>query len=494
MSTLGWIALVLAALAVALVLWALPRRRRPAAASPRTVADLVRLRAAQAGSVEPPDVVAVPAPRAEVEEAPPAEPEAVVVAAQGVAPVRAAAPIRVSASADDTPWNRAARIAESDGVVWATDHDWPGRVDRPEPALRAVQLPAFPPELVDTRSTVPVVPAAAADGAVSDGGGEAVTRSAAVESVIAEPGIAVSVAAESGAAESGAAESAAAGTDLVLPVPGAAAAVGTNGVRPRDDAATPAVDPSTGEPAASPRPEAARTRLSAAEAAAEQAAADLALLRTFGCAPPAGPDDEPSTVSLEGACCVAAAPEAADGAAQPVAFRVVGRDGDGVPAAGVTLLDDHGKEVAGAVADAGGRGTVLAPRPGSYVLVSAAADHQPGAVAITVSAEPVSADLLLARSASLSGTVHGEDGPVVGARLTLVQDGEVVDTAQSGRGGAYRIPDLAAGEYGLSVTAAECEPATVVVVVPEESDLQHDVELDPEGLKRAADDMMIGLS
>jgi Carboxypeptidase regulatory-like domain len=177
-----------------------------------------------------------------------------------------------------------------------------------------------------------------------------------------------------------------------------------------------------------------------------------------------------------------------------VAFRVVGRDGAGVPGAGVTLLDDRGGEAAGAVTGADGRGTVLAPHPGSYVLVSAAVGHQPGAVAITVAGEPVSADLLLARSASLSGVVHGEDGPVVGARLTLVQDGEIVDTAESGPGGAYRIADLAAGEYGLSVTASECEPAAVLVTVPDETDLQHDVELDPVGLNRPADDVMIGLS
>ena len=261
--------------------------------------------------------------------------------------------------------------------------------------------------------------------------------------------------------------------------------------------------------------ESARARRSPVETAAEQAAADLALLRTFGCADPADSNDEPSTVSLEGACCAAAAPEAVPGAAQAVAFHVVGRDGAGVPSAGVTLLDDRGGEAARAVADATGRGTVLAPHPGSYVLVSASNAHQPGAVAITVAGEPVSADLLLARSASLSGTVHGEDGPVAGARLTLVQDGEIVDSAESGPGGDYLIADLAAGEYGLSVTAAECEPVAVLVTVPDETELRHDVELHfadhrhgsvpswaagggalgiPPALNRPADDMMIGLS
>ena len=197
-------------------------------------------------------------------------------------------------------------------------------------------------------------------------------------------------------------------------------------------------------------------------------------------------------VALEGVAAAPAPPEPSDGRGRRVGFRVIGRDGAGVPGAGVTLLDDRGCEAAGAVADADGRGSAVAPRPGSYVLVSAAPDHQPGAVAITVSGEPVTAEILLARSASLAGTVRGEDGPVVGARLTLLQDGEIVDSARTGPGGGYRIADLAAGEYGLSVTAIECEPATLVVTVPEETDLRCDVELDPEGLTRPADGLMIG--
>jgi hypothetical protein len=139
-----------------------------------------------------------------------------------------------------------------------------------------------------------------------------------------------------------------------------------------------------------------------------------------------------------------------------------------------------------------------APHPGSYVLVSAAPDHQPGAVAITVGDAPVDAEVLLARSASVSGTVFGEDGPIVGAHLTLVQDGEIVDSVHSGQGGEYRITDLAAGEYGLSVTAVECEPAAVLLTVADETDSCHDVDLDPVGLPAGqpagsdADDIMIG--
>ncbi|MDN5751223.1 MAG: carboxypeptidase-like regulatory domain-containing protein, partial [Pseudonocardia sp.] len=124
-------------------------------------------------------------------------------------------------------------------------------------------------------------------------------------------------------------------------------------------------------------------------------------------------------------------------------------------------------------------GELEAPHPGSYVLVATAPDHQPGAVALSVVDAPVDAEVLLVRSASLAGTVTDEDGPVDGARVTLVQDGEVVETANTDSGGSYRIVDLAAGEYAVSVAAAGCEPDVVLVSVPGEAEAAHHVELEP---------------
>ena len=235
-----------------------------------------------------------------------------------------------------------------------------------------------------------------------------------------------------------------------------------------------------------------RPRRGAPDAAAAHAAADLALIRTFGTTLLGEVDAEP-VVSLAAPSVPVPVPVPvpADGVGQPVTFRVVGRDGTDVADATVTLLDDRGGEADGATSDAEGRGQVRAPRPGSYVLVSTAPGHQPGALAITVVDAAVDADVLLARSASLAGTVCGQDGPIAGARLTLVQDGEFVDCADSGPGGGYRIADLAAGEYGLSVTAAECEPAATMVTVHDQTDLRHDVHLDPLGLLAApADDVL----
>jgi hypothetical protein len=220
-----------------------------------------------------------------------------------------------------------------------------------------------------------------------------------------------------------------------------------------------------------------RGRQTPDERAAEQAAADLALLRTFGFADPGlRPDSAPV---VEMARAGEQEPLEAAGDAQPVRYRVIRRDGSVVGAAAVTLLDDRGGDVAAGTADAAGRGEVLAPSPGAYVLVSTAPGHQPGAVAIRVGGSATEADVLLARSASVSGSVHGEDGPIAGARVTLVQDGEAVDVVDTGADGTYRIGDIGAGEYGLSVAAAGCEPVATLLDVAEEADVRHDVELRP---------------
>jgi hypothetical protein len=116
------------------------------------------------------------------------------------------------------------------------------------------------------------------------------------------------------------------------------------------------------------------------------------------------------------------------------------------------------------------------------MLVTAAEGFQPGAITVAVTDEPVDAEIPLTRSASIAGSVGGEDGPIVGAQLALVQDGEIVDSTESTAEGTYRFADLAAGEYGLSVTAHECEPAAFVLELADEAALRQDVDLVPAGL------------
>ena len=167
---------------------------------------------------------------------------------------------------------------------------------------------------------------------------------------------------------------------------------------------------------------------------------------------------------------------------------MLARDGRGIHGATVTLLDDHGRETASTRTRSDGHGVLTARHPGGYMLVTAADGYQPGAITVAVTDAPVDAEIPLTRSASIAGSVGGEDGPIVGAQLALVQDGEIVDATESAADGAYRFVDLAAGEYGLSVTAYDCEAAAFVLALADEADLRQDVDLVPAGLP--SDDVM----
>jgi hypothetical protein len=234
--------------------------------------------------------------------------------------------------------------------------------------------------------------------------------------------------------------------------------------------------PASQVPARSPR----RPLRTPAEQAAEQAAADLALLRTLGYADPSLLPQSAPVVSLVSRTRTdePAAP-AMSGVPQPLGFRAADHHGKPVPLAAVTLLDDRGQQVAATTADAVGAGELQVPNPGAYMLVARAPGHQAGAVAVTVADAPAFAEVVLTRSASVHGVVFGEDGPIAGARVTLVQDGEIVEAVDSGPDGSYRLDDVIAGEYGLSVAAAGCEPFAAMAVVPDETDLCQDVELEP---------------
>ena len=395
---------------------------------------------------------AVQAP-AEPEEAPPSDaPSASAPQPTGAvadpAPPPAPAPQPAAAALPDP-----ATLIETSGAqagVPATGPDSGPHPSTPEGPAEADQAPAAP---VDRPAPHPFVPAAAAS------------------SDIAEDGPAAS-----------------AGDASWNGVPAACEPTAAEITRPAGEAPA---HPRTNGHAAVPTPArvAGRVRRSPAATAAEQAAANLALLRTFGIA---GPDrtnaaDEPE-VELEG--CATDDDEPVAGRAQPIAFRVLARDGRGIAAATVTLLDDHGRETASTRTDPDGHGVLTARHPGGYMLVMAADGYQPGAITVAVTDGPVDAEIPLARSASITGTVGGEDGPIAGAQLALVQDGEIVDTTHSSADGTYRFPDLAAGEYGLSISAHECETAALVLELADEAELRQDVDLVPAGLP--SDDVMIG--
>jgi Carboxypeptidase regulatory-like domain len=601
MSTLGLIAVAIAAVIVGLVLL---RRGRPVAKDrPKTVADLVKLRAESTEAVVPAAVGAgtggrdapdtrpstvlpvtnmtppVAAPNVPPPVAPPTGDTGSAEATGATAPPEPSAPTvdvpqqarstdepstELVPTVDDTPWGRAARMVSGGGEPGAwrapesveivplrllspqtptdrspgtSSQDWAGwadwaDVDAEEDARAEPVAPMPDPRFgtaaagtdsrrepsggadqngADSAAEAAGSPAVEAAGspAVESSAGPAAAESSessvsepsaesldagsadAEPSAAAEPSVAVPGTARSSRPDSIAgsspstAGSAVAGLATADPADRFTAEpraphspVPTTSVnpaeRPAGESAAPGVD----------RTATSRSRQSADERAAEQAAADLALLRTFGYADPSLRPDSAPVVSLMSQ--QDPSPEPVAGAEQPVRFRAMRRGG--IPAEGVAvmLLDDKGRTVAEDKAGPDGRGEVLAPAPGGYVLVCTARGHQPGAAAITVADEPIDAEVLLVRSASLYGSVHGEDGPIAGARITLVQDGEIVDVADTDEDGSYRIGDIAAGEYGLSVVAAGCEPIAVLLEVPDEADLRHDVELEPAGVQAAA--------
>ncbi|WP_214368999.1 carboxypeptidase regulatory-like domain-containing protein [Pseudonocardia sp. H11422] len=232
-------------------------------------------------------------------------------------------------------------------------------------------------------------------------------------------------------------------------------------------------------PPAAPSPtRESRAAARAAARAAEQAAADISLLRTLGFANPNPRPGAAAAVSLAAPAPVEPEVVEVSADAQPVRFRAVRRDGVPVPDAAMTLLDGQGREAGSGVADVDGRGVVAAPRAGDYVLVSAAKGHQPGAVALTVDSEPLDVEVLLIGSCSVAGIVCANGRPVDGATVTLLQEGEVVDAVDTGGSGRYRIGDLAAGDYTLAVTSPGHDPLAAVVRVPEQADVEYDVELE----------------
>lgn len=507
------------------------------AAQPRTVADLVRLREETAAPAVRPAAPYRPAPAPVVADpvaAPPAArpeqsaPRVARVAAPAAAPAlpaptfvppsprptpvagrvrrESAEPPSVPLDGDNSPWQRGARMAVGlgGGQPWREPPASPAPlriVPAAEPEPPAQAEAAAPVELAEPAPmrlvpTEPEPPMDTPEEPIDVPAPEATAEQTPVRLVPAEPVAqrqAVWIEPEAvAAAETAGSEPDASATDA--------------SERENEELAAPAAEPTEGEipipdgwddvdvedvPAGAvpaqfaeerpvaPDAEVGRrpSRQTPDERAAEQAAADLALLRTFGFADPGLRPDSAPVVAMEGPEEPETPVEAGD--AQPVRYRVIRRDGSVVGGATVTLLDDRGGDVAAGAADAEGRGEVLAPTPGGYVLVSTAAGHQPGAVAITVAGSATETDVLIARSASVSGAVHGEDGPIAGARVTLVQDGEAVDAVDTGADGTYRIGDIGAGGYGLSVAASGCAPVATLLDVAEEADVRHDVELEP---------------
>ncbi|WKG07088.1 MFS transporter [Nocardia sp. PE-7] len=153
-----------------------------------------------------------------------------------------------------------------------------------------------------------------------------------------------------------------------------------------------------------------------------------------------------------------------------------------VPAATLTLIDQHGRQVARGNGDVDGAYVIEAPRPGNYVLIAAAAGHQPEAVSVSIGERAQHVDLMLTGAGELTGIVRSarRGEPLWGATVTLTDpEGEVVGAAITGEDGTYVCRDVVSGTYTLVAVADHMRPSAVALTVPETGSLQRDIDLEP---------------
>ncbi|MFD3485520.1 MFS transporter [Streptomyces sp. NPDC058665] len=167
------------------------------------------------------------------------------------------------------------------------------------------------------------------------------------------------------------------------------------------------------------------------------------------------------------------APDGAQGGAQgsggiTVHGLVRGSEGGAVARAAITLITPGGRQLGRAVAGDDGGYTVDAPEAGSYVLIASADGFQPQAVTVTVGAEPLAYDILLAGTSGLTGSVRSEesDTPVEGA-MVIVTDvrGDVLATGKSTDQGEFAFGELLPGSVTVAVNATGFRPLALPVEI-----------------------------
>jgi RND superfamily putative drug exporter len=148
----------------------------------------------------------------------------------------------------------------------------------------------------------------------------------------------------------------------------------------------------------------------------------------------------------------------------------------------LTVTDHSGRQLARAHADEVGFFSLPLEAGGTFVLIVAAADARPVAHLVPVAGRTVRHDVRLVGSAALHGVLRSADGPVAGAVLTLLDvQGAVVATTRTDDDGRYRVGDLVAGSYVLSVLSSQFRPVAQNLVVEHGHDLELDVALSAGG-------------
>ncbi|MFS3126933.1 MFS transporter [Nocardioides sp. Bht2] len=150
-----------------------------------------------------------------------------------------------------------------------------------------------------------------------------------------------------------------------------------------------------------------------------------------------------------------------------VRSRVVSATGDPIRNAVVTVLTPDGVAIDWGQADSEGRFNVAIPRPGDYLVVTAAEGWQPRSWVMDLDDLHPLPYIVLRQRYTLTGVItDADEAPVVDALVVLTRaTGEVVDTIRTDHEGRYLIPRPANGRYVLTVSSRDgamgARPVTV---------------------------------
>nr|WP_279587037.1 MFS transporter [Amycolatopsis arida] len=164
----------------------------------------------------------------------------------------------------------------------------------------------------------------------------------------------------------------------------------------------------------------------------------------------------------------------------PITGHVRRQDGAPVPRAALTLIDQHGRQVGRGFGRADGTYRLTAPGSGGYVLIVAAAGHQPEASSVTIAGQPATVDLTLTGSGEVTGTVRkaGSGEPLADVTVTLTDErGEVTSAQVTDPSGRYTFSGVNAGGYTLVASGTALRPVAVPLTLADGAVLRHDLEL-----------------
>jgi EmrB/QacA subfamily drug resistance transporter len=173
-------------------------------------------------------------------------------------------------------------------------------------------------------------------------------------------------------------------------------------------------------------------------------------------------------------------------------------DGHAIADSALTLIDMAGRQVGRNASASDGAFHIAVPGPGAYVLIASAGAHQPQASTVTVGSGPVTVDVVLTGTSSLSGavTIANRGTPVSGAAATLADGhGEVVASQLTDAQGAYLFGELVGGTYTLVISAEGFQPVAQSVTVESTGTTTQDVALAGgshlRGVARVADGRVV---